>query len=391
MRRRRRRSHPKILVVGAVTALAAYAGLVVAPATAAPVFAVAPYVDMTNTARNMLDTAIRSAGLNSYTAAFIIGGGCTPLWGDAQTIDASEVTARIARAERAGARTIIAFGGAAGAELARSCSDTAALTAAYQRVIDKYRVRHLDFAIEGAAITDPTSYNRRYRAINALRGRNPGLVVSLTIPVLESGPDAAGEAFLRAAVSNGTRIDLVNAMAMDYGHPNGGMGAAAISAARGTLAAARRVGLNFTFGNIGVTPMLGRNDTPGETFTTADADELLRFATSSGIGRLSFWSINRDQPCPGRGVSPTCSGLGAAPLAFTRAFTGYRGNPPASESPPGPPPPPGPPGDTTWQPGVSYGLGATATFQGVGFRCIQAHTAQPGWEPPNVPALWQRG
>ncbi|WP_374223055.1 carbohydrate-binding protein, partial [Streptomyces sp. FH025] len=22
--------------------------------------------------------------------------------------------------------------------------------------------------------------------------------------------------------------------------------------------------------------------------------------------------------------------------------------------------------------------------------CLQAHTAMVGWEPPNVPALWQR-
>ncbi|KAB1907021.1 carbohydrate-binding protein, partial [Micromonospora sp. AMSO31t] len=25
---------------------------------------------------------------------------------------------------------------------------------------------------------------------------------------------------------------------------------------------------------------------------------------------------------------------------------------------------------------------------GLTYRCRQAHTAIPGWEPPNVPALW---
>ncbi|WP_368861118.1 carbohydrate-binding protein, partial [Streptomyces griseus] len=24
------------------------------------------------------------------------------------------------------------------------------------------------------------------------------------------------------------------------------------------------------------------------------------------------------------------------------------------------------------------------------YRCLQAHTAQPGWTPADVPALWQR-
>src|SRR5260370_26196743 len=29
-------------------------------------------------------------------------------------------------------------------------------------------------------------------------------------------------------------------------------------------------------------------------------------------------------------------------------------------------------------------------FNGVEYKCIQAHTSLVGWEPPNVPALWQR-
>lgn len=45
---------------------------------------------------------------------------------------------------------------------------------------------------------------------------------------------------------------------------------------------------------------------------------------------------------------------------------------------------------TTWAPWTSYAAGATVTYQGVGYRCLQGHTSQPGWEPPNVPSLWQR-
>ncbi|MEV7231015.1 MULTISPECIES: carbohydrate-binding protein [Polymorphospora] len=29
-------------------------------------------------------------------------------------------------------------------------------------------------------------------------------------------------------------------------------------------------------------------------------------------------------------------------------------------------------------------------YKGVSYRCLQGHTALVGWEPPNVPALWQR-
>jgi hypothetical protein len=28
------------------------------------------------------------------------------------------------------------------------------------------------------------------------------------------------------------------------------------------------------------------------------------------------------------------------------------------------------------------------TYNGITYICIQGHTTQPGWEPPNVPALW---
>ncbi|MFI6450319.1 lytic polysaccharide monooxygenase [Streptosporangium amethystogenes] len=44
----------------------------------------------------------------------------------------------------------------------------------------------------------------------------------------------------------------------------------------------------------------------------------------------------------------------------------------------------------TWQAGTAYAAGATVTYGGVTYRCLQAHTALAGWEPPNVPALWQR-
>ncbi|MFG3658099.1 alpha-lytic protease prodomain-containing protein [Streptomyces sp. NPDC047706] len=53
---------------------------------------------------------------------------------------------------------------------------------------------------------------------------------------------------------------------------------------------------------------------------------------------------------------------------------------------------PGDPGDPggTWTAGTVYQAGDTVTYGGAGYRCLQGHQAQVGWEPPNVPALWQR-
>src|SRR5205823_6270732 len=42
-----------------------------------------------------------------------------------------------------------------------------------------------------------------------------------------------------------------------------------------------------------------------------------------------------------------------------------------------------------WQPNTTYATGALVTFNAQEFKCIQGHTSQVGWEPPNVPALWQ--
>lgn len=44
----------------------------------------------------------------------------------------------------------------------------------------------------------------------------------------------------------------------------------------------------------------------------------------------------------------------------------------------------------TWAAGTSYAVGSTVTYGGSTYRCLQAHTAQPGWTPDVVPALWQR-
>jgi hypothetical protein len=47
-----------------------------------------------------------------------------------------------------------------------------------------------------------------------------------------------------------------------------------------------------------------------------------------------------------------------------------------------------------WQAGVAFSVGQQVTYQDAThpnhlYKCLQAHTSLTGWEPPNVPALWQ--
>lgn len=41
-----------------------------------------------------------------------------------------------------------------------------------------------------------------------------------------------------------------------------------------------------------------------------------------------------------------------------------------------------------WAPGQVVAVDDLRAYQGTTYRCVQAHTTQAGWEPPNVPALW---
>lgn len=42
-----------------------------------------------------------------------------------------------------------------------------------------------------------------------------------------------------------------------------------------------------------------------------------------------------------------------------------------------------------WSAGVSYAAGYKVQDNVRLWRCLQAHTSQAGWEPENVPALWE--
>src|SRR5687768_9764780 len=43
---------------------------------------------------------------------------------------------------------------------------------------------------------------------------------------------------------------------------------------------------------------------------------------------------------------------------------------------------------SAWAPNTAYSVGQLVTYGGSTYRCIQAHTSQVGWEPPNVASLW---
>jgi chitinase len=298
-----------------------------APAVAASgAYGVAPYVDMTTSSETLLDTAATTIGLHYYTAAFVLGEGCSQIWATTYPVGADPIIdPEISRAKSEGATPIISYGGSAGIPLAWSCTTQSAIQSGYQTLINDYGVTWLDFDVEGAAIADQAAGTRNALAMKAIKASNSNIKFSMTMPVLPTGLTQDGVNQLISAKNAGVKIDVVNIMTMDYYQGTGTeMGQAAISAAQATLAQMKSVDSSYTYANLGITPMIGVND-DHSVFTLADASTVTSWANSNGVARLSFWSLSRDQGGCNGSVSPTCSGVSQNALDFTRAFGGGGG------------------------------------------------------------------
>jgi chitinase len=291
----------------------------------------APYVDISLYPTFNLTQAAQQSGSKLFTLGFVlnVGATCNAGWSNYTSLDAGFMQSDIASLRAAGGDVAISVGGANGTEPASSCTSPASLQAQYQRIIDRYHISHLDFDVEGGALADSASIDRRNKAIAGLEHANADLKVSYTLPVLTTALTQEGVGVLTNAVTNGARIDVVNMMTMDYGTPNSQMGLAAETAATALVS---QLGGIFTgksaaqlWAMVGITPMIGQNDSAGEIFTVADAQNVLSFATAYGISELAFWSAGRDNGnCAALSyASATCSGLAQSQWAFTSAFAKF--------------------------------------------------------------------
>ncbi|KAJ3253949.1 hypothetical protein HK103_007618 [Boothiomyces macroporosus] len=250
----------------------------------------APYVDAT--VRTLSPSDIQSVGTSWFMMAFIVQGSQnTASWGG--IMDLSPSVAGIQQMKQSGANFGISFGGQAGQELAIALTDVTAIQKQYQSVVDTYGINWIDFDIEGSQIVNTAANTRRAQAIAGIQKANPGITVSFTLPVLQSGLTGDGVNFLANLKENGVRLDILNVMAMDYGGSVTEMGQAAIQATKSTYAQAQQAG--FPNVKMGITPMIGNNDSAGETFTVAHAQQVTQFAQqTSYVQWVSFWSLQRD-------------------------------------------------------------------------------------------------
>ncbi len=372
----------------------------------------APYQDITLSGPT-LQSVTQSTGQKFYTLAFITNGGgsCNAEW--AGTIPLNQtgqflphLDSDIQFIRNQGGDVVISFGGSAGQELALTCSDPTSLQAQYQAIINMYHVNHLDFDIEGGTEGDQTSYDRRNIALAALQRANPGLVISFTLPSATTGLLSTSIGLLNNAKSHGVNFSIVNLMAMDYGSPDSMMGQEAINAANGFFNQLKQIfpsdSNSQLWSMIGLTVLIGQNDSQGEIFSMQNAQQVLSFVQQQHLGLLSFWEVSRDNGgCAGSTTaSDTCSGLSQNTFDFVNTFKQFSGGSSGGGGPTHTPTPtktvtptPTPTGTPSpipaWDPNFHpYNVGDEVSFQGHIYRCIQAHNSQPDWSPPIVPALW---
>lgn len=262
----------------------------------------APYSDTTLWPTFDISTA-------GYAKNFVLGfvvadDAMDPSWGGYHKVESNFYSDIIARVLKNKGNLICSFGGASGAELATAIHEVEPLVAAYDLTIQKYNFKFIDFDIEGTAVSNIKANKLRAKAIEKLIAKHKDLHVSLTVPVMPYGFDAHVKKLIEM-----TPHHLLNIMAMDFGNEKD-----MFEAVKKSLMAARK----FTDKPLGVTVMIGKNDTP-EIFTLKDARKLAQFAKeNSFIKRLSFWAIERDRGV--KGNLDHSSKIDQKPFEFSQIF-----------------------------------------------------------------------
>ncbi len=150
---------------------------------------------------------------------------------------------------------------------------------------------------------------------------------SYTLPTFPTGLVASGLSVMQNAVAEHAKISVVNILTFDYFiGTTQDMLADTESAATGVVGQLKvlypHMSSKALWHMIGVTEMPGIDDFgAAETFPTADAPALLRWAVGHGIDMLSTWALQRDNgSCPGTKGAGNCSGVTQPTWYFSHSF-----------------------------------------------------------------------
>ncbi|MGP4019178.1 chitinase [Saccharopolyspora sp. 5N708] len=310
------------LTLGAVPALSAQAPATTPKAAAAPV-AASPYLYNGWGSPPAVGEVMSATGIKDFTLAFILSDGtCNPAWDGTRPLDGQD-KATIDAVRAGGGDVVPSIGGYSGSKLGEVCQDPQSLAAAYQEVIDAYGLKAIDIDIEASEFDNPASQDRVLEALKIAKEANPGLLTVVTFPTLVSGPNEVGQRMISRANEIGANVDVWTQMPFNFGGSD--MAADTI-----TSTEALKELLKSTFGysdaeayaHTGISSMNGQTDT-GETVSQAAFQQMADYAKQNGLGRFTFWSVNRDRPCDG--APDACGGIDQQPWDFTKIVAGFQG------------------------------------------------------------------
>lgn len=271
---------------------------------------------------------MNDTGAKAFTMAFLNSdGGCNPAWDGQRPLTGGTDQDAIAKIRSAGGDVIPSIGGWSGTKLGDVCGSADALAAAYGKIVDGLDLKAIDLDVENTEINNNASQDKILGAIKALKQSHPDLQVIVTIGTTTSGPTDQGKRLITQAKAVGAPVDTWTIMPFDFGAGSADMGDLSIQAS-GALHAL----LKDTFGKSdeetykmqGISSMNGTTD-QSETVTTQDFQQMLDYANQHHIGRFTYWSVNRDRPCPGGGAQSACSGIDQQEWAFTKIVAQYKG------------------------------------------------------------------
>ncbi|MCW2642856.1 MAG: chitinase, partial [Dactylosporangium sp.] len=271
-------------------------------------------------------TVMSATGVKWFTMAFMLNNGsCNPMWDGGRPLTGGVDQATINTIRSAGGDVMISFGGASGPWLEYYCGSASALAGAYQQVINAYKLKAIDIDIEGTPYNDPATRQRTIDALKIVKANNPGITVYVTLGSGTNGPD---NALINRAAASGLAVDGWSIMTFDWGNTTGNQGLLTTQAVDGLhnlLKAAYGYTDDQAYRHSGISSMNGITDEHA-TVTVNDFRTMLTYVQQHHLARFTFWSLNRDRPCPaGYPNNDTCSGVSQAPWDFTRVVAQYQG------------------------------------------------------------------
>jgi chitinase len=328
------------LAVAAVTAVAATSHAATTATLGSNWYAAAPYLMPLDNNPPDPGAVMDATGLKAFQLAFILapnGGGCSPTWDGTGAVSSDTAVANVISAIRAkGGDVSVSIGGYGGTKLGQTCGTPEATAAAYQQVINKYSLKAMDFDLEEPEYENTAAIHNEIGAAKILQANNPGIYISVTTAGTADGTGWFGKQMLNEAKSQGFTPNNFSIMPFDGGFGSASAQTSALTNFNSVLQSTFGWSAATAYAHEGFSGMNGRSDT-GEYFYQADFQTVLDYATSHGMARFTFWSVNRDRQCspPDNNgtTSGTCSSVSQSAYDFTKYSVKFAGATPPTSTP----------------------------------------------------------